>query len=225
MGNNQTKQDFRTLAQTSRLDHSELKELLKQFKSISKNGEIKKEDIKSIIEKKYGGSESSLSNILFNLFDKDNSKGINFQEFCLAYGFLVNKSLDDVIEVSFKCLDLNGVFLNCINIIFYLNFIYIGDSDGHISRNELRAVVMMNKKMEKYLRVHKKQLPLDKITFQPIEVSKINEEADTLFQRLDINKDGEVSKEEFISLASADSSLKQQLTSYLVKDETLDFFN
>ncbi|KAN0018652.1 hypothetical protein ACTFIV_007496 [Dictyostelium citrinum] len=202
MGSGESK-NFGSIAQQSRLDHADLTLLLKQFNAISKNGEIKKEDLKRIIEKKYG-SDSSLTAILYNLFDRDGDKTINFTEFALAYGFLVNKTLDDVVDTSFHCMDLNG--------------------DGNISKGELRAVVMMNKKMEKYIQNDKK-VPLDKLTLLPIEVSKINQEADDLFLQLDVNKDGGVSKQEFIQLASSSPELKKKLTSYLVRDEALDFFN
>ncbi|EGG21152.1 recoverin family protein [Cavenderia fasciculata] len=155
-------------------------------------------------QKKYGGLDTTFSSILFNLFDRNGDKDIDFQEFCLAYGYLVNRSLDDVSTVSFKCLDLNG--------------------DGEVSKNELRSVVMMNKKMEKYVKIHNKQVPLDKITLDPRETSDIYDKADKLFAMLDKNGDGRVSNEEFMTLVKSSPQIQKIFTELLVKDESVDFF-
>eukprot|EP01132_Coremiostelium_polycephalum_P002784 gene2784-3459_t len=202
MGGGNSK-DFKDIAQNSRLDEKELRELLKTFKSISKDGELSKDQLKKVIEKKYG-FESTFALQVFNLFDKNGDKTINFTEFCLAYGYIVNKTLEDVVAVSFRCLDLNG--------------------DGFISKNELRSVVMMNKKMEKFSKVHKKSVPLDKINLQPIEISKINEEADGLFDLLDTNRDNQVSKEEFLHLTNTSPEIKSKLCSLLIRDDSLEIF-
>ncbi|EFA76846.1 recoverin family protein [Heterostelium album PN500] len=204
MGNKGSK-DFASIAANSRLDEKDLKELLKTFQKIAgSDGLLDKAELKAVIEKKYGGIDPTFSNILFNLFDRNNDKTVNFSEFCLAYGYLVNRSLDDVIDVSFRCLDLNN--------------------DGFISRSEMRAVVMMNKKMEKYVKVYNRETPIDKIQLLPIEVSKINQEADELFDLLDKNNDKQVSKDEFLQLVNTDAEIKRRLTSMLVKDESVDFF-
>eukprot|EP01133_Synstelium_polycarpum_P001430 gene1430-1659_t len=205
MGGSASKDSFGDIAKNSRLDEKDLRELLKTFESLAdKNGVLTKDQLKKTIEKKYGGMDSTFSNILFNLFDRDNDKNIDFKEFALAYGYLVNRSLDDVVEVSFKCLDLN--------------------SDGAISRSEMRAVVLMNKKMERYVKVYNKATPLDKIVISPSDMTKINQEADSLFDMLDVNKDRDVSKAEFIQIVNSNPEVKARLTSMLVKDESVDFF-
>ncbi|KYQ89023.1 recoverin family protein [Tieghemostelium lacteum] len=206
MGNaSSSSKDFKEIAANSRLDHADLKDLLKKFNSMAVNGELNKEKMKKVIDLKYGGTDSAFSNILFNLFDRNNDKTINFQEFCLAYGYLVNRTLDDIVETSFKCLDLNG--------------------DGFISKSELRAVVLMNKKMEKYFKVYNKEKPLDQINLLPLEVSNVNKEADELFDQMDVNGDKQISKEEFLQLTASDPVLKQKMSNLLVKDESLDFFS
>ncbi|KAF2072168.1 hypothetical protein CYY_006511 [Polysphondylium violaceum] len=203
MGSGSSKQDFREIAQHSRLDYKDLENLLKTFKSISKNGKINKDALKKTIEQKFGGMDPTFSNVLFNLFDRNGDKDIDFQEFCLAYGYLVNRSHDDVVNVSFKCLDLNG--------------------DGMVSKGELRSVVMMNKRMEKYMR-HDKKIPLDKIQLDPKETSEIYAKADQLFNMLDQNGDGNINTTEFQNIVNGNEAIQKVFTDLLVKDHSVDFF-
>ncbi|GAM27362.1 hypothetical protein SAMD00019534_105370 [Acytostelium subglobosum LB1] len=204
MGNKASKADFADIAQNSRLDEADLRDLLKTFNSLAKDGYLNKDQLKAEIEKKYGGMDSTFANILFNLFDRNGDKMINFNEFCLAYGYLVNRSLDDVVDISFKCIDLNG--------------------DGHISRDELRSVIMMNRKMERYVKVYNRSTALDKIVLTPRDMMEISQETDDLFKLLDEDKNKQVSRDEFIQLANTNPEIKKRLCALLVKDESVDFF-
>eukprot|EP01111_Echinosteliopsis_oligospora_P009449 TRINITY_DN2771_c0_g1_i1.p1 TRINITY_DN2771_c0_g1~~TRINITY_DN2771_c0_g1_i1.p1 ORF type:complete len:222 (+),score=58.24 TRINITY_DN2771_c0_g1_i1:73-738(+) len=205
MGAKPGKEDFADLAQETSLSHADLEDLLKTFNRMAnKDGMVVKEDLKAAIKKKYGSDDSALSNCLFNLFDQDGSKAINFREFALAFGYLTNKSLEDVVETSFRILDLNG--------------------DGHISPGEMRAVVLMNAKMKKYVNVHKRSIPLDKVVFTAKENGEINTEADKIFAMIDVNKDKEVSKAEFIKVANSNPELKSRLAELLIKDEGVNLF-
>lgn len=46
----------------------------------------------------------------------------------------------------------------------------------------------MNAKLRKYVNVHKRSVSIEKITFTPMELSKINQEADEIYDMLDVNK-------------------------------------
>eukprot|EP01113_Clastostelium_recurvatum_P044084 TRINITY_DN73_c0_g1_i3.p1 TRINITY_DN73_c0_g1~~TRINITY_DN73_c0_g1_i3.p1 ORF type:complete len:233 (-),score=77.70 TRINITY_DN73_c0_g1_i3:104-745(-) len=200
MGNQSSKPDLGDLAQETQLDHDEMKQLLKVFNSMAgKDGIVTKEDFKEAVRQSLGTSDPSFAAALYNMFDKDGSKGIDAKEFILAFAYLSNKSLDDVVETSFRVFDLNN--------------------DGHLSKSELRAVSIMNARMKKYITVHQRAIPLDKILLLPIEVAQVHEQSDKLFARLDVNKDGEVSQEEFIRLANSDPDLKRELSQLLIKEE------
>jgi len=206
MGNTQPKEDIAIIAQETRLDHADIKELLKIFnKMANKDGKVKKEDLKASIKAHYGGVDSALVNALFNIFDRDGSKEIDFKEFAIAYGFMTNKSLEDVIETSFRAYDLNG--------------------DGFISPGEMRAIVLMNAKLKKYIHVHKRAISIEKITFSPIELSNINQDADSMYAMLDVNKDKQISKEEFIATANSNPVLKKKLCDLLLCEENVNIIS
>ena len=53
---------------------------------------------------------------------------------------------------------------------------------------EMRAIVLMNAKLKKYIHVHKRTMSIEKITFSPTEISNINQDADSMYAMLDVNK-------------------------------------
>jgi len=204
MGNSSGKggPDFSELAAETRLDHAEMKELMKAFRAIAnKDGYVTKAEFKAAIERSLGTSDPSFTAMLYQMFDRDGSKEIDAREFILAFAYLSNKSLDDVVETSFRMLDLNG--------------------DGHVSKGEMRSVCQINARMNKYINVHKRGVALDKIVLTPLEMSEVNAKADATFAKLDVNGDGEVSKEEFIKIANTDEVVKKELSSLLLKEEGL----
>ncbi len=105
----------------------------------------------------------------------------------MAIGYLTNRSLDDVVATSFRCLDLNGDgFVSKGGILLFFppcNF-HLCD----FSAAEMRAVCLTNFKMKKWIDVHKKAVGWDKIQITPAETAAVNREADEIFVRLDINK-------------------------------------
>lgn len=46
--------------------------------------------------------------LFFPCFNSPSFREIDAQEFILAVGYLTNKSLEDVVATSFRCIDLNG---------------------------------------------------------------------------------------------------------------------
>jgi len=207
MGNSpSSKANIAEIAQETRLDHADIKDILKIFnKMANKEGKVLKDDLKACIKAHYGGEDSALVNALFNIFDRDGSKEIDFKEFAIAYGFMTNKSLEDVVETSFRAYDLNG--------------------DGFISPGEMRAIVLMNAKLKKYIHVHKRAISIEKITFSPVELSNINQDADSMYAILDINKDKQISKDEFITTANSNPVLKKKLCDLLLCDENVQILS
>eukprot|EP00026_Physarum_polycephalum_P017096 Phypoly_transcript_18193.p1 GENE.Phypoly_transcript_18193~~Phypoly_transcript_18193.p1 ORF type:complete len:220 (+),score=37.72 Phypoly_transcript_18193:115-774(+) len=201
--NSTSSRDLAALAKDTKMDRDEVEELMKTFNKLARKGKITKESIKDAMKKTYGESyDPGFSSLLFNLFDKDGSKEIDAQEFILAVGYLMNRSLEDVVTTSFRCIDLNG--------------------DGFISKGELKSVVMTNFKIRKWVNVHKKAIGWDKVQVTPAEMGEISRDTDELFAALDLNKDGQVSREEFLQRANSSPYLKKKLTELLIKDEGLN---
>lgn len=105
----------------------------------------------------------------------------------------------------------------------------------------MRAIVQVNAKLKKYIHVHKREVSIEKITFSPLELSNMNQEADFMYAMLDVNKvllcfysyislfsvlivnyqDKQISKDEFINTANANPVLKKKLCDLLLWDENV----
>eukprot|EP01112_Ceratiomyxa_fruticulosa_P014425 TRINITY_DN4129_c0_g1_i2.p2 TRINITY_DN4129_c0_g1~~TRINITY_DN4129_c0_g1_i2.p2 ORF type:complete len:210 (-),score=49.87 TRINITY_DN4129_c0_g1_i2:703-1332(-) len=206
MGSSSSKVDFAELAQETRLDHEEMKQIMKVFsKMANKEGYITREKFRDALQESLNISDPSFAASLYNVFDRDGSSKIDAREFILAIAYISNKSVEDVVEVSFRAADLN--------------------SDGFISKGELRSVSAMNERMRKYINVYNRSVPLDKVQLTPLETTQVHEKADKLFKKLDTDGSGTVSEEEFKRLANSDPELKKELTQLLVKDEGINILS
>jgi len=194
------------LASETKMSKQEIHDLLEIFKKIAdKNGLVGKEQLREAVKKKYGADNSStLVYSILNVFDHDKSKAIDFREFVLALSHLSNPSLDDVIDITFRCIDLNG--------------------DGSITKGELREVMLMNSKLKKYVEVFRRNGSLDQITLSPTEISNSNYEADLIFEEIDMDKSKQITFEEFKSVISKDEDLKNRISNLLMVNETKSLF-
>jgi len=184
----------------------ELHDLFETFKKMAdKDGMVGKDQIRDAIKKKYASENSStLVYSIFNLFDENHSKSIDFREFVLALQYLSNPNLNDAIDISFRCIDLNG--------------------DGTITKGEMREVMLMNAKLQKYIQVYRRNGSLDQVILSPTDIANSNYEADLIFEQMDVDKSKAISQEEFVNALTKDVDLKKRVTSLLMADETKTLF-
>lgn len=78
------------------------------------------------------------------------SRTIDFREFVMALQFLSNPSLDDVIDISFRCIDLNNdgtITKGFIRVTAKIR------SNNILFSGEMREVMLTNAKLRKYIDV------------------------------------------------------------------------
>eukprot|EP01092_Planopodium_desertum_P014276 TRINITY_DN71412_c0_g2_i1.p1 TRINITY_DN71412_c0_g2~~TRINITY_DN71412_c0_g2_i1.p1 ORF type:complete len:219 (-),score=60.16 TRINITY_DN71412_c0_g2_i1:61-717(-) len=182
-----------SLEAETQFSKTDIKGLMKKFNKHAKDGKVSKEEFKKIIADAFGGADSALTLQIFNLFDKDGSKEIDFREFVLALNLMTkgNKSEEETLDIVFRCLDLNG--------------------DGEISRGELKDVMIMNSRMQKFIDVHKKEVPLDKVTLTTDQRMAVTSEANKIFDALDVDGDKKITRAEFDSGFAKFPEVKKKL--------------
>ncbi|KAL6074250.1 EF hand domain containing protein, variant 2 [Balamuthia mandrillaris] len=132
---------------------------------------------------------------------------IDFREFVLAIGFLNNTQLEDAVDLSFRCLDLNR--------------------DGTISKQEMRECIRLQWQIRKHLNLlssSSQPVALGQVSLVWSDTPRINAEADELFAKLDADGDGSITKEEFMAAVQRDPQLKAKIESLLLKSQTEKIF-
>jgi len=133
---------------------------------------------------------------------------IDFREFILALSFLHSDRVEDVAEVCFRCLDLNG--------------------DGHISRGELRSMFEFHQQLQKFTNLSSSQpdqtIEFDKVSVPINIISKAHGESDMLFERIDTNQDGVITYEELMAAMQSDPQIHEKIQGLLMKSEVSTLF-
>jgi len=184
------------------VDSESLNKLLKKFKKISdKNGLVEKEKFKALIEAHFQGSDGTLNRMILLLFDRDGSSTIDLREFIMTLTLISSNSADwkGRVELAYLSADLN--------------------SDGSITRDELRAVFRTCKKVHIYAASNKTK-PLDSITLDPKLTMTVHEEADGVFDAIAKADPKAITKDELVSACEKDEGIRKKILSTLVLDHT-----
>jgi len=204
-----SKDELESIQSESQLSVEAIKDLSKEFNKVcDRKGQVTKENFKAILRQAYGSDNSTMAASIFKMFDTDGSGSIDFREFVMALSFMHSDRVEDVVELCFRCLDLNG--------------------DGEISKGEMRAVFELQRKFQKYTNLSRSDssqaLSLDKVSLVYSDVGKLNNESDAIFARIDVNGDGGITRDEFMAAMSADPELRAKMQGLLMKSQVNTIF-
>ena len=132
----------------------------------------------------------------------------------MALQFLTNPSVDDAIDICFRCIDLNND--GSITKGRYKNMLR--------KKGEMREVMLTNGKLKKYINVFRRNGSLDAVNLTPAEVSNIYHEADQIFEQMDVDKSKSIKHDEFVLALTKDPELKERVSQLLMAEETKNLF-
>jgi len=200
MGNKPTlaqQEDLEKIKKETGLTIPLLEDLYRRFEKLAeKDGFIYRPAIKQMIKDVYNTDNSVLVSAVFNLYDRENRRKIDFKDFAMATSLLVKPGIEDDLELTFKSYDLNN--------------------DGQITRGELKEVFLTKAKIGRQRILGNEAQDIDNIHLDPSEAQLQIDEADKTFQKLDIRKQGVISKQVFLEVMQTDPDLKASITNFLV---------
>lgn len=189
------------------MDSDSLKGLLKRFNKLAdKSGTVEKAVFKAEIESYFGGSDGTLNRMIMLLFDRDNSATIDLREFIMTLSLISSNKTDwkGRVELAYLSADLN--------------------SDGSISRDELRAVFTTCRKVQMFAE-SKKSSGLDSINLDPFQYNRIRDQADNVFDAIEKADPKAITKDELVAACEKDTGIRDKILSTLVLDHTKDIFS
>ncbi|KAL5104210.1 Calcium-binding protein NCS-1 [Taenia crassiceps] len=176
MGNKHTSLDHDTLdmlQKKTKMSPKELKDWYKRFCRQFPDGKMSRSEFAQVYSDFFpGGHSDAFADIVFNSFDTNRDGAVNFMEFTCALGIINNGSVEEKINWAFD--------------------LYDQDKNGVITLNELTT--MLNALYKLVGALDTSQLPPGHLTPE--------QHAAAIFEKLDVNKDGTLSREEFVSQKS-----------------------
>ena len=176
-------EDLKFLKKNTQCDEIKIKELFKDFKKHSPDGNMNKNQFVKMYVKFCPGKEKQSLEFckhVFRVFDTDDNGYISFREFLLAINISSYGSPDEKLRMIFNMYDLNG--------------------DGFISKFEMRTIVKSIYDM------------LDQHGGASRCFYAAKEQTNTIFEILDDNQDKKVNKYEFVAGCLRDEGLTRLLT-------------
>ena len=190
------KSDIETLCKAGKMNESQLREHFKNFLDENPTGKITKESFRKLISHLLPKeSEHKMEQHVFRTYDTNNDGQIDFREFMVAYYHFIlsEETHEENLGSIFKMFDIDG--------------------DGFISKGELQTLVT---DINGFV-----QSGFGSVT--PVinyDLAASREDAalvDESFHKMDKNRDGKVSREEFINacLKERECKLLAQKISYI----------
>ncbi|XP_037545610.1 Kv channel-interacting protein 2-like isoform X4 [Nematolebias whitei] len=171
------------LVQQTKFNKMELQVLYRGFKNECPSGAVDEDTFKSIYSQFFPQGDSSMyAHFLFDAFDIHNNGLVSFEDLVLSLSIILRGSITDKLNWVFNLYDLN--------------------KDGCITREEMTDIMhsiysMMGKHTYPSLKDAAKDAP--------------KEHVDSFFQKMDKNKDGVVTIDEFLETCQKDENILQSM--------------
>lgn len=206
------------LIKTTKFTKNEIRTMYRGFKQECPEGSVNEETFKEIYEKFFPlGNATSYAHHVFKAFDVNTTGAISFRDLLMSLSTLLHGTLYEKLVWTFRVYDLDG--------------------DGVITKRELGNVmvgvyelmglVMKTQKNTKtlegdtdYFPKRRDSIVLDIqgiMSTQPemeIDVEVVKKNIDTVFNKLDNNMDGFVTREEFVEACIQDSTIAESLQNF-----------
>ncbi|XP_028313153.1 calsenilin isoform X5 [Gouania willdenowi] len=169
-------------AQT-KFTRKELQSLYRGFKNECPSGLVDEETFKSIYSQFFPqGDATTYAHFLFNAFDLDRNGSIRFEDFVIGLSVLLRGSVTEKLNWAFNLYDIN--------------------KDGYITKEEMLAIMKSIYDM------------MGRYTYPCVRDEAPSEHVDKFFQvliKMDRNRDGVVTIEEFIETCQKDENIMNSM--------------
>ncbi|XP_078717810.1 A-type potassium channel modulatory protein KCNIP2 isoform X3 [Lampetra fluviatilis] len=171
----------------SKFSRKELQVLYRSFKNECPSGIVNEDNFKEIYAQFFPqGDASTYAHFLFNAFDTDHNGSLSFEDFVMGLSVLLRGTINEKLYWAFNLYDIN--------------------KDGYITKEEMLDIMRsIYDMMGKYTHpAVKDEAPLE-------HVEKFFQIHYLLFQKMDKNKDGVVTIDEFMDTCKTDDSIMQSM--------------
>lgn len=104
-----SKEELRELKNVTYFEGKELQQWYKGFLKDCPSGQLTREDLRKVYKQFFlFGDPTAFSDLVFNVFDTDDSGTIDFREFITALSISSRGTMDEKLQWAFKLYDQNG---------------------------------------------------------------------------------------------------------------------
>ncbi|KAF6199501.1 hypothetical protein GE061_007527 [Apolygus lucorum] len=174
---------LRSLTKATRFTEQELKRIYRGFKAECPSGLVREDTFRSIYSQFFpqGANSSQYATYVFHTLDQANSGTLSFQDLVRGLSVLCRGSVEERLKWTFTLYDIN--------------------KDGKITRDELADVITsVYNLLGRLSPLHGEE-----------ENDPLSSKIDVIFQRLDQNKDGVVTWEEFFEACTSDETITSSM--------------
>ena len=174
-------EDLEYIAEHTAATKEEVQEKFGAYLKHHPDGKISKKQFKTLMKVCYPGAKTeNLENHIFPMYDFNNDGKVDFQEFMLVLYTLSSGTQEENLEQIFRVFDSNH--------------------DGTISMKELERII---KDMYYLFEFDEKSKDEKEVKSKSVTKQVSREKATQAFEEMDQDRDGKVTKEEFISACLA----------------------
>jgi len=211
--------DLEDLIKTTKFSKQEIRTMYRGFKQECPGGAVNEDTFKEIYEKFFPyGNATCYAHHVFKAFDVNSSGSISFRDMLISLSTLLHGTQYEKLKWTFRVYDLNG--------------------DGVITKAELGNVVVGIYELMgvnllpptgsviniDYIPKRRESLQEQGISWMSatpcslaISVRELRDNVETIFMRLDTNRDGVVTREEFVQSCLEDNTIRGSLQNFQFK--------
>jgi len=211
--------DLEDLIKTTKFSKQEIRTMYRGFKQECPGGAVNEDTFKEIYEKFFPyGNATCYAHHVFKAFDVNSSGSISFRDMLISLSTLLHGTQYEKLKWTFRVYDLNG--------------------DGVITKAELGNVVVGIYELMginllpptgsviniDYIPKRRESLQEQGISWMSatpcnlsISVRELRDNVETIFMRLDTNRDGVVTREEFVQSCLEDHTIRGSLQNFQFK--------
>ncbi|XP_063705065.1 Kv channel-interacting protein 4-like isoform X1 [Culicoides brevitarsis] len=201
---------LKALSTATRFTEDEIKHIYRGFKAECPSGIVREDKFKHIYSQFFptGANPGLYAHYVFNTFDKEHTGNLSFENFIQGLSILSRGTLEEKLLWTFSLYDING--------------------DGRITREEMTDIVtaiyeLMGKGPSEASdsnddesrrgrsRHHRDSEKKSTEPNIPSADDKIREKVDSIFSKMDSNKDGVVTREEFLECCRRDHNISASM--------------
>ncbi|XP_023330478.1 Kv channel-interacting protein 1 isoform X2 [Eurytemora carolleeae] len=188
--------DLEDLIRTTKFSKQEIRTMYRGFKQECPGGAVNEDTFREIYEKFFPyGNAACYAHHVFKAFDVNSTGAISFRDMLVSLSTLLHGTQYEKLKWTFRVYDLNG--------------------DGVITKTgSVLNIDYIPRRRDSVSTEDKSWIPPLNLT---ISVRELRDNVETIFTRLDTNRDGVVTREEFVQSCLQDSTISSSLQNFQFK--------